>query len=168
MNADETESMKARAERLKELASNREGTGISENLLDAYNSFCYRHGPEICQDILTLLAENERLKALWQPISEQCAKELKMYTMPSLLDCPDDIGETKNGAFRLAHLVVQWDMALKRAAKAEAELAKVQALAEGMAISLDYHDTKDEALLRYRAHYAKPELLPPMTPDARD
>ena len=72
--------------------------------------------------------EIERLRALWAPIEANVAKELKFYTMPALLDCPDDIGQARSGAHRLAHLIVQWDTEKKRADTLDAEIERLRAL----------------------------------------
>ena len=68
---------------------------------------------EAAETISRLVRERDALKQLWTPISEAAARELKMGTMPALLDCPDDMDETKSGAHRLAHLVVAWATAVR-------------------------------------------------------
>jgi hypothetical protein len=73
------------------------------------------------------------LRALWEPIGAAAAKELKLGTMPDLLDCPDDMSKTKSGAHRLAHLVVQWEAERTRADRLAGAL-------EGLLSAVDAHN----------------------------
>ena len=89
------------------------------------------------------IKELRALQSLWEPISAAAAKELKLSTMPDLLDCPDDIGQTSSGAHRLAHLVVQWDVEKRRADRLAEALRGLLPYAEKVIHSTDDAHDRD-------------------------
>ena len=54
-------------------------------------------------EIESLRAENNKLRSLWEPISDAAKRELLLHTMPALLESKEG-----TGGYRLAHLVTQW------------------------------------------------------------